>query len=208
MRILGLTGSIGMGKSTAAADFRALGVPVHDADATVHQLMKPDGAAYEAICENFPNAISETDIDRKKLGDVVFSNPDRLRQLENILHPLVRNHKTRFMAIAARHRQKLIVLDVPLLFETGGDRGCDAVCVVTAPKFVQSARVLRRPGMTPEKFENILRKQTPDSEKRRRADFLIQTGLGRLESLRTIRHIVQIFTGYMPRRGQRGRPRF
>ena len=192
MIILGLTGSIGMGKSTAAVDFRRLGVAVHDADATVHQLMVPGGAAYDLICQAFPGVGSKAGIDRKRLGDLVFANKAALRRLEAILHPLVREHKSQFLKRSARRRQKLVVLDVPLLYETGGDAGCDAVVVVTAPAFVQRARVMARPGMTTEKFESILSKQVPDAIKRRSADFIVQTGLGRLESLRTIRHIAHV----------------
>lgn len=198
MKVLGLTGSIGMGKSTAAQVFKTQGVPVHDADATVHELMEHDGAAYQAICDSFPGVANKRGIDRQRLGDIVFAKPAALRQLEKILHPLVRKSKERFLSVASRRRQKLVVLDVPLLFETGGDRACYAVCVVTAPKFVQKARVLRRPGMTLEKFDQIVNKQMADAEKRRRADFIIQTGLGRLESLRTIRHIVQVIGSGKP----------
>ncbi len=190
MIILGLTGSIGMGKSTAAKDFRNFGVAVHDADATVHKLMAPQGCAFEAICRLFPEVRTKRGIDRRRLGARVFADQMALKQLEQILHPLVRRDKRRFLQIMARRRQKLVVLDVPLLFETGGDRHCDGICVVTAPEFVQRARVMARPGMDKDKFEQILAKQTPDKTKRAKADFIIQTGLGRLESRRMIRHII------------------
>lgn len=189
MVILGLTGSIGMGKSTAAADFRRLRVAVHDADETVHALMAPGGAAFDQICQVFPGVRSKVGIDRKRLGDLVFADMVALKKLEAILHPLVRKQKTEFLKRSALRRQNLVVLDVPLLFETGGEAKCDAVVVVTAPTFVQRARVMARPGMTTEKFESILAKQVPDLIKRRSADFVVQTGLGRIASLRKIRHI-------------------
>ena len=189
MVILGLTGSIGMGKSTAAADFRRLRVAVHDADETVHALMAPGGAAFDQICQVFPGVRSKVGIDRKRLGDLVFADMAALKKLEAILHPLVRKQKTEFLKRSALRRQNLVVLDVPLLFETGGEAKCDAVVVVTAPTFVQRARVMARPGMTTEKFESILAKQVPDLIKRRSADFVVQTGLGRIVSLRKIRHI-------------------
>ena len=189
MVILGLTGSIGMGKSTAAADFRRLRVAVHDADETVHALMAPGGAAFNQICQVFPGVRSKVGIDRKRLGDLVFADMAALKKLEAILHPLVRKQKTEFLKRSALRRQNLVVLDVPLLFETGGEAKCDAVVVVTAPTFVQRARVMARPGMTTEKFESILAKQVPDLIKRRSADFVVQTGLGRIASLRKIRHI-------------------
>ena len=198
MFILGLTGSIGMGKSTAAIDFRRLKVAVHDADATVHTLMAPGGGAFEQICQVFPGARSKAGIDRKRLGDLVFADTAALKRLEAILHPLVRIHKTEFLRRSALRRQKLVVLDVPLLYETGTEAKCDAVVVVTAPAFVQRARVMNRPGMTAEKFESILAKQVPDASKRRSADFVVQTGLGRLESLRTIRHIAYITKSLKP----------
>jgi dephospho-CoA kinase len=189
MVILGLTGSIGMGKSTAAADFRRLRVAVHDADETVHALMAPGGAAFDQICQVFPGVRSKVGIDRNRLGDLVFADMAALKKLEAILHPLVRKQKTEFLKRSALRRQNLVVLDVPLLFETGGEAKCDAVVVVTAPTFVQRARVMARPGMTTEKFESILAKQVPDLIKRRSADFVVQTGLGRIASLRKIRHI-------------------
>jgi dephospho-CoA kinase len=192
MVILGLTGSIGMGKSTSAAVFRRLGVAVYDADAVVHSLMGPNGAAFVAICQAFPNVCSKAGIDRRLLGDIVFADDEALGCLEGILHPLVRTYKQGFLRRASRQRHRLVVLDVPLLYETAGQKQCDAVVVVTAPKFVQRARVMSRPGMTAEKFESILVKQVPDFLKRQYAEFVVQTGMGRLESLRSIRHIVGI----------------
>ncbi len=186
MIILGLTGSIGMGKSTAAANFMSLGVPVHDADAAVHALMAKGGAAVPAIQEAFPQAVHDGRVDRQILGALVFDDRPALRRLEKILHPRVQKDKQRFLARASRAGARVVVLDVPLLFETGGDAHCDAVVCVTAPAFVQRARVLMRAGMTAEKFEAILAKQMPDAEKRRRANFIVQTGLGRVENLRGV----------------------
>ena len=192
MVILGLTGSIGMGKSTVAAVFKRLGVAVHDSDATVHSLMIPGGAAFSAIVREFPDVCSDAGIDRKLLGDAVFANKMSLAHLEAILHPLVRQDKHSFLKRSARQRHRIVVLDIPLLYETKGQDNCDAVIVVTAPEFVQRSRVMSRPGMTLEKFENILAKQVPDVIKRKCAEFVVHTGIGRLESLRTIRQIIGV----------------
>ena len=178
MRIVGLTGSIGMGKSTAAAMLRRLGVWVHDADATVHELLGKGGAAVPAIAKAFPGVVKDGAVDRIALGKRVFGNTPELRKLEAIIHPLVRESTDRFITAAARARQPLVVLDIPLLFETGGRR-CDATIVVSAPEYLQAQRVLRRPGMTKEKFAAILARQMPDREKRRRADAVVSTGLGK-----------------------------
>lgn len=175
--VLGLTGSIGMGKSATAAMFRARGVPVHDADACVHALYGPGGAAATAIGEAFPGTLApDGSVDRAALRAIVLGEPERLRRLESLVHPLVRQARDDFLA--AHDAAPLVVLDVPLLFETGGEAGCDAVAVVTAPAEVQRARVLARPGMTEEAFAQILAKQMADAEKRRRADFLIETDRG------------------------------
>ncbi len=189
-RILGLTGSIGMGKSEAAKMFRRLGVPVFDADAAVHALMATGGAAVAAIAEAFPGVVRDGAVDRKALGDRVFGQPDELRRLEAILHPRVRHARDRFLKLARARRLPLVVFDIPLLYETGGEDQCDAVLVVTAPAFIQRARVLARPGMTEEKFTAILKQQVPDSEKRRRADFIAPTGLGRRVTLNAIRDAI------------------
>jgi dephospho-CoA kinase len=196
MIILGLTGSIGMGKSVAANTFRHFGIPVHDADLAVHDLMKPGGAAFDAIVAYYPPALDNNKINRKILGDFVFQNDDNLEGLENILHPMVRQKKNQFLGQAARRRCRSVVLDVPLLFETGGHKSCDGVVVVHAPDFVQRARVMRRPGMTAQKFTAIREKQMTSQEKCRRADFVVQTGIGRLESLRAIRNIIDQTKGW------------
>jgi dephospho-CoA kinase len=173
MLVLGLTGSIGMGKTTTARFFADEGVPVLDADAVVHRLY--DGEAVAAIEKAFPGTSREGRIDREELSRRVVGNPEALKQLEAIVHPLVRAAQARFLADAERSGAPVAVLDVPLLFETGGDRRVDAVVVVSAPADVQRARTLDRAGMTAEKFEALLQKQMPDDEKRRRADFVVDT---------------------------------
>jgi dephospho-CoA kinase len=190
--ILGLTGSIGMGKSTAAGVFRRLGVPLHDADAAVHELLGRDGAAVAPIAAAFPDVVVDGAVDRQRLGARVFGDPAALARLEAIVHPLVRARALAFLKTQARGRQTLVVLDIPLLFETGAEALCDAVVLVTAPRRVQEARVLSRPGMTSDKFAAIRAQQMPDTEKRRRADFIVPTGLGRRESLRRLTAIVRL----------------
>jgi dephospho-CoA kinase len=192
MIVLGLTGSVGMGKSTAAAMLRRLGVPVHDADATVHELMTPGGAAVAAVAKAFPDARrKDGGIDRVALGRRVFADAKAFKRLERILHPLVRQSQRRFLAAARARREALVVLDVPLLFEGDGAALCDKVMVVSAPAAVQQARVMARPGMTEARFRAILAKQMPDREKRRRADYIVPSGLGRALTYRTLQRIVR-----------------
>ncbi|OSQ31713.1 dephospho-CoA kinase [Thalassospira sp. MCCC 1A03138] len=190
MVILGLTGSIGMGKSTAAGMFRYLGVPVHDADASVHRLMAPSGVAFDSIISAFPDVLKDRRIDRQILGAIVFADSGALKRLEAILHPLVRAEENRFLKRNRLAQRSLVVLDIPLLFETVGEKRCDHVAVVSAPEFIQLQRVMARSGMTDAKFSAILAKQMPDREKRRKADFIIPTGLGRAVTFATIRTIV------------------
>lgn len=179
MRVLGLTGSIGMGKTTAARMLRQDRVPVHDADATIHRLLAPGGAGVAAVEAAFPGVRRDDGaIDRSALGARVFGDPAALRRLEAILHPLARAATVRFLGRMRRQRRPVVVLDVPLLFETGGERLCDAVAVVSASAMIQCQRVMRRPGMTKTRFRAILARQMPDREKRRRADYVILTGLG------------------------------
>jgi dephospho-CoA kinase len=187
---LGLTGSIGMGKSTAAALLRRLGIPVHDADAAVHRLHAPGGAAVAPIAAAFPGTVKEGKVDRQALGRVVFADKAALKKLEAILHPLVRREEQKFIAQARAHRRMLVALDIPLLFETHGEQRCDHVMVVSAPRRVQLARVMRRPGMTRERLAGIEARQLPDLLKRARADTVIDTGLGRRHSLQAIRRAV------------------
>ncbi len=207
MIILGLTGSIGMGKSTAASMLRRFGVPVHDADRVVHGLLAEGGAAVAAVEAAFgPEVVRDGAVDRPKLGAKVFGDRTALTRLEAILHPLVRRAERRFLALAAARGTKVVVLDIPLLFETGGQRRVDATLVVTAPAFIQRLRVLARPGMSGEKLDAILRRQTPDAEKRRRADFLVQTGLGKGPALRRLKRIVTIARARPGRRWPPRRP--
>jgi dephospho-CoA kinase len=178
MVVLGLTGSIGMGKSTAAASFRCFGVPVLDSDAVVHAMMAPGGAALAPVAAAFPGCLDAAGgIDRAALGRKVFGDPAPLARLEAIVHPLVRAAQRCFLARCCAAGRRLVVLDVPLLYETGGERLVDAVAVVSASAMLQAQRVLRRPGMSAERLAAILRRQLPDAEKRRRADFVIRTDL-------------------------------
>jgi len=191
MIVLGLTGSIGMGKSTAAAMFRRLRVPVFDSDACVHRLQAPGGAALPAIAAAFPGVVHDGVLDRQKLGAAVFGNPARLATLEAIVHPLVRARQNHFLRIAALHRVPLVVLDVPLLFEGSGWRLCDVTAVVSAPASLQRHRVMQRAGMSAEKLDRILGQQMPDAEKRRRADVVIPSGRGRRATWLAIRALVK-----------------
>ena len=192
MVIIGLTGSIGMGKSTAARAFRRAGVPVYDADQAVHGLLARGGAAVAPVEAAFPGVVRDGAVDREKLGKQVFSDPDALARLEAILHPMVRAKERRFLRRAAADGYRVAVLDVPLLFETGGEGRCDAVVVVSAPPFVQKARVMKRPGMTRDRLAAIRRRQVTEEEKKRRADFVVCTGLGRDTALKSIHGIVKV----------------
>jgi dephospho-CoA kinase len=176
MFILGLTGSLGMGKSTTAKFFAEEGAPVHDADAAVHRLY--EGEAVPLIEAAFPGTTSGGKVDREKLAKQVLGNPAALKTLEAIVHPLVAQARERFLAEAERSGAKVAVLDIPLLYETGGDARCDAVVVVTAPAEVQRTRVFERPGMTDDKFLALSAKQMSDAEKRARADFIVDSGQG------------------------------
>jgi dephospho-CoA kinase len=191
--ILGLTGSIGMGKSAVAAMFRGLGVPVFDADAAVHELQGPGGACLAPIERAFPGTTGPQGVDRQKLGAAVFGNPDALKRLEAIVHPEVAEMRRTFLADNAD--QPLIVFDIPLLFEKTGDHGLDAVVVVSAPAEVQRERVLARPGMSVEKFEQILKLQVPDAEKRTRADHVLDTGVSLAETRHAVQRLVHALTG-------------
>jgi dephospho-CoA kinase len=199
MIVLGLTGSIGMGKTTAANIFRSLGVCVFDADLAVHNLMMSNGVAVNKVLEMFPAVAKDGGIDRQALGAIVLDDNMKLQELENILHPLVRSKENAFLATAARRRECLVVLDIPLLLETGGNTRCDGVVVVSAPATIQRRRVLRRPGMTRERFRVIMSRQIEDSHKCRMADFVVQTGLGRIHSLRAIANIVTVTRLWAPR---------
>ncbi len=189
MKIIGLTGSIGMGKSVLADQFRSIGVPVHDADAVVHALMKPNGLAFDDIKNAFPDVIINGEIDRKKLGQVVFNDDEKRSILEGILHPLVRQSSNHFIAQCRKRREKICVLDIPLLFETGRDKDVDVTLTVTAPKWVQRRRVLSRKNMTDDKFKSIVKTQMPDYRKRLMSDVVITSARGKRHTLNEIKKL-------------------
>ncbi len=191
MIVLGLTGSVGMGKSTAARFLRQLGVPVHDSDAAVHRLMGRGGAAVAAVAAEFPGVVKSGAVDRQTLGQKVFGDDLALKRLEAILHPLVQKDSRDFLRRMRRRRVPVVALDVPLLYETGGERRCDVVAVVSAPPLLQRARVMGRPGMTEARFRAILAKQMSDAEKRRRADVVIPSGLGKSVTRRRLAQLVR-----------------
>ncbi len=178
MLLVGLTGSIGMGKSETARMFASLGAPVYDADAAVHALYDVGGAAVDAIGAAFPGSVKDGKVDRAALGAMTLGDGAAIKRLEAIIHPLVGKAQMDFLYGADANGAEIVVLDVPLLFETGGEARVDAVVVVSAPPDVQRARVLARPGMTEEKFEQILKRQTADAVKRARAHYVIDTHLG------------------------------
>jgi dephospho-CoA kinase len=195
--VLGLTGSVGMGKSTTAKFFAEEGVPVHDADAVVHRLYESEAVA--AIGAAFPGTTANGKVDRTKLGQAVLGKPEQMRRLEAIVHPLVAQARERFLADAEKSGAKVAVLDIPLLFETGGDKHCDAVVVVSAPEDMQKQRTFERPGMTEEKFHALLAKQMPDAEKRERADFVVDTSKGFDAARAQVREILRA-VAKMPKR--------
>ena len=189
MIVLGLTGSLGMGKSTTTKMFAEEGVPVHDADAAVHRLY--EGEAVAPIEAAFPGTTQGGKVDRAKLGQRVIGDAAAMRKLEAIVHPLVRQAEERFLAEAERKGAKVAVLDIPLLFETGGEKRCDAVVVVSAPAEAQRQRVLERPGMTEAKFQGLAGKQVADAEKRARADFIVDSGQGFDAARAQVREILE-----------------
>lgn len=193
MIVVGLTGSIGMGKSVATGMFRDMGIPVHCSDEAVHALLGPHGAAVDAVADAFPGVRNERDnsINRQALGALIFGHDDNRKKLETIIHPLVVASQQRFIAEQSKYRQPLVVLDIPLLYETGADVRVDKVIVVSAPPFIQRQRVLARPGMNKEKFEAIRARQMPDAEKRRRADYVVQTGIGRAYTKNALTRIIK-----------------
>jgi dephospho-CoA kinase len=192
MIVLGLTGSIGMGKSTVAKMFADEGVPVFDADAAVHRLQGPEGALVEAIEAHFPGTTGPGGVNRGALAERVLGEPEKLRRLEAMVHPAVARERETFLA--ANSEAPVVLLDIPLLFEAGGSEAVDKIAVVSAPPEMQRARVLARPGMTAEKFERILARQLPDEEKRGRADFVIPTGGSLEETRRAVRRILACLT--------------
>lgn len=195
MFILGLTGSLGMGKSTAAKFFAEEGVPVHDADAVVHQLY--DGEATAAIEAAFPGTTADGKVDRGKLGAHLIAHPGDFKRLEAIVHPLVQAAEKKFLA--AHADAPVVVLDIPLLYETAAEARCDAVVVVSAPPDIQRARVFNRPGMTDERFESIVSRQVPDAVKRERADFIVDSGQSFDHARAQVREILRAVST-MPKR--------
>jgi dephospho-CoA kinase len=199
MIVLGLTGSAAMGKSATAKMFADEGVPVFDADAVVHELY--DGAAVAPVETEFPGVTINGRIDRERLAAKVFDNPDALKKLESIVHPLVRAAQDKFRADAEKSGAPIAVLDIPLLLETGGDARVDATVVVTAPADIQKSRLLERPSMTAEKIEGMLARQMPDSEKQNRADFVVDTSRGFDAARAEVRSILQQLKEHgLPRR--------
>ena len=194
MKILGLTGSVGMGKSTAATMLMRMRVPVYDADAAVHRMMAKGGGAVAAVAAAFPGVENNGAIDRAALGRRVFGDDAAMKRLEAIIHPMVRADESRFLAAMRRRGAKLVVMDVPLLFESGRQQRYDATMVISAPAFLQRARVLARPGMTAARFAAILARQLPDAAKRRRADFIVTSGLGRATTWRQLRRVLRALT--------------
>lgn len=192
MKVIGLTGSIGMGKTTTAQMFAAEGVPVYDADAEVHKLYDKGGSAVGRVGVHFPGVVTDGRVDRKALGSRVLGDPEALKRLEGIVHPLMKEARARFFEKAEAAGADLVVLDIPLLFETGGESKVDAIVTVTAPQHVQRERVMNREGMTAEKFEAILARQTPDAEKRARAHYVIDTGSGLDAARDQVRRVIAI----------------
>ena len=198
MIVLGLSGSIGMGKSTASAMFRRMGVPVYDSDAAVHVVLGRGGAAVPPIAAAFPGVVTGGAVDRQALGKRVFGDDAALKALEAIVHPLVRRRQDDFLKRCSARRVPLAALDIPLLFEVRLDVRCDVLVVVSAPARIQAARVLARPGMTQDKFDGILARQMPDAEKRRRADFVVPSGRGKAETLRRLTRIARLARDMTP----------
>jgi dephospho-CoA kinase len=189
--LVGLTGSIGMGKTETAKMFARLGIPVYDADAAVHRLYEPGGSAVEAIRNAFPGSVSDGRVDRVRLGAMVADDREALRKLEAVVHPLVAREQQAFLKASVERGANMVVLDIPLLFETGGHARMDAVVVVSAPGDVQRARVLARPGMTEDKLKAILARQVPDAEKRAQAHFVVETDKGLDRAFEQVKAVVE-----------------
>lgn len=191
MIVLGLTGGMGMGKSTAAAAFRRARIPVFDADAAVHQLQARGGRAVRTIAAAFPGTVRDGTVDRVALRHAVLGNREALTRLEHILHPLVEQEERAFVARAHRQGRRAVVLDIPLLFETGGDRRVDRIVVVSAPRAVQMHRIRSRRRMNAADIAAVIARQMPDAEKRRRADVIVRTGLSRHNSLKALNQLIR-----------------
>ncbi len=194
MKVIGLTGSIGMGKSATASLIKLLGIAVHDSDEAVHRALQPGGAAFQEVVRTFPQSHNKKNnrIDRQLLGKIIFADPQKKKRLEAIIHPHVWESQRRFIRSARLRQDKIVILDIPLLYETGAQAKCDEVIVVTAPYFIQRQRVLRRPGMTEDRFKKILVNQMPDSEKRKHANYVVHTGLGRAHTLQELKKILKL----------------
>ncbi len=195
MIVIGLTGSIAMGKTTIAKQFARCGAAVLDSDAVVHKLLDENGAAVAEVGRLFPAARKGNAIDRRVLGQEVFGRPEKLRKLEATLHPLVRKAQDDFIRKAAAHKKDIVVLDIPLLFETEGEKRCDYTVLVLSPAFLQKQRALARPHMTEEKLKHILARQMRNSEKIKRADFVVFTGIGKYNSLKMVKRIINLVKG-------------
>ncbi|MDR3425716.1 MAG: dephospho-CoA kinase [Alphaproteobacteria bacterium] len=191
MLIVGLTGGIGMGKSAAAKILRRFGFPIYSADKAVHDVLKKGGAAVKPLAQVFPETVRRGAIDRKALSRAVFGQPEKLRRLEKIVHPLLRKSEQAFLQKARKDKARAAILEIPLLFETGAEKRCAITLCVTAPRATQCARVLSRKGMTPEKLKAILARQLPDAEKRRKADYVVPTGTSLEETELCLRRIFE-----------------
>ena len=192
MLIIGLTGSIGMGKSTVAKILNDKGIPVYSADGAVHTLLKRRGKAVPFIAQKFPNAVKNGRVDRKALGHAVFGDPKQLRHLEQIIHPLIRSIEKDFLRQARKTGARAAVLEIPLLFETGAEKRCDVTLCVTAPRTVQKARVLSRPGMTEKKFKAIISRQMPNAKKCRKADYVVPTDVSRAATSHYLEKVLSV----------------
>lgn len=195
MIVLGLTGSIGMGKSTAAKMLRLMGVPVHDSDKAVHAALLPKGGAFREVSRLFPSAVSKGAIDRKKLGAIVFSDKVQLKKLESILHPVAQESQHKFIRACRAKGKRIVVLEIPLLFETGAESRVDYVITVSSPPDIQRRRVMKRRNMNEEKFRSILASQMPDAQKRALSDFVIDTGLGHARTYNQLRAVLKSIKG-------------
>lgn len=191
MIVIGLTGSIGMGKTTVASQLVEFGAKICNADDIVHRLLAKDGAAVTEVGKYFPSVVKNAAVDRKALGDIVFHDKEKMKRLEAILHPLVVAEENAFIERMRRDNVKIAVLEIPLLFETEAEKRCDVVIVASAPIFIQKRRVMQRPHMTLKKFHRIIKSQLPDKKKRSRAHFVVQTGLGKAYSRYQVKKILR-----------------
>lgn len=194
MIVIGLTGSIGMGKSRVAKMLKGMGIPVHDSDKAVHESLMPYGSAFEIVALTFPATWDKKTkiINRKILGDIVFNDDVALKKLETILHPIAKKSQMNFIKSMKANGKKIVVLEIPLLFETGAQNRMDYILCVTAPYATQRRRVLARKGMTPQKFESVVMRQMHDSQKRALSDFVVNTGLGAAQTQKELSKIIAI----------------